>query len=71
MKRINGFICPKCGQENIGEILDSRYSAYGKRRRRVCEKCGERYTTVEVYMEKPTKFCKAYARGEIDGHWKT
>jgi len=38
--------CPKCGGKSI--VIDVRKVAYGVRRRRSCEECGCRFSTVEV-----------------------
>lgn len=44
--------CPKCGSVNV-RVLDSRMRQSGeKHRRRMCEECGTRFTTVEIYKEK-------------------
>ena len=43
-----GFICPKCRKLTIGKVIDSRQTNYGRRRRRVCENCGGRFTTIET-----------------------
>jgi transcriptional repressor NrdR len=45
----SGFMrCPKCGGQD-DKVIDSRASREGAtiRRRRVCEKCGHRFTTYE------------------------
>lgn len=47
MKKEEGFICPECGLYCVGKVIDTRQTVYGRRRRRVCELCGERFTTIE------------------------
>ena len=42
-----GIICPHCGQYSNGDIIDTRPSVDGRRRRRICEHCNKRYTTIE------------------------
>lgn len=46
-KADEGIICPHCGQYSNGEIIDTRPSVDGRRRRRICEHCNKRYTTIE------------------------
>lgn len=42
--------CPKCGREE-GKVLDSRpFQENMIRRRRVCERCNHRWSTVEFSM---------------------
>jgi len=67
---IDGFICPKCGQVNKGIVHDSRFALYGKRRRRECEKCGERYTTIETCASRPLKFYRAFMEEKSNGNKK-
>jgi hypothetical protein len=38
--------CPHC-QSNASHVVDSRPVANGVRRRRECERCGKRFTTLE------------------------
>lgn len=45
---LNGFICPKCKNVTTGKVIDSRQMPYGRRRRRVCDKCNGRFTTIET-----------------------
>ncbi len=40
--------CPKCGEPG-STVVDSRNADAARRRRRECKKCGERFTTTEVY----------------------
>ena len=42
-----GIECPFCGSVCKGEIIDVRRTSNGKRRRRICELCGKRFTTFE------------------------
>lgn len=39
--------CPTCTSPN-GHVVDSRPVSYGVRRRRVCDACGNRWTTQET-----------------------
>lgn len=43
--------CPFCGEEET-KVIDSRSIEEKKKRRRVCLKCGKRFTTYEV-VERP------------------
>lgn len=45
-----GFICPNCKRRVIGMTVDSRVTLYGRRRRKICEACGKRFTTVEYLV---------------------
>lgn len=47
MVRINSFKCPHCGKMVVGQIVDSRPIPYGRIRRRICEECSRRFTTIE------------------------
>ena len=49
-----GFTCPNCGEVVTSRTIDSRMTLYGRRRRRICENCGKRFTTVEYCISKPT-----------------
>lgn len=42
-----GLICPHCGEPTNGTVTDSREIYLGRRRRRICEHCGQRYSTIE------------------------
>lgn len=42
-----GILCPYCGKKSNGKIIDTRQVVGGRRRRRICESCGERFTTFE------------------------
>lgn len=44
---VAGLRCPTC-RAPLGEVTDSRPSPLGIRRRRVCQGCGQRTTTVEI-----------------------
>ena len=45
--------CPMCDNQNT-KVIDSRASEKNNtRRRRLCEKCGFRFTTYEIYVTKP------------------
>ena len=42
-----GFICPNCQKYCYGKVIESRQTDYGRRRRRICELCDNRFTTIE------------------------
>ena len=42
-----GIFCPYCGKLTNGKVIDTRPTFGGRRRRRICESCGKRYSTVE------------------------
>lgn len=44
------MICPKCNS-GLVQCVDSRPNKDYTRRRRVCVKCGERFSTVEITVE--------------------
>ena len=44
------MVCPKCRSENV-LIINSRPRGDTVRRRRECENCSERWTTLEISME--------------------
>lgn len=48
----NSCKCPSCGSKQ-SHIIDSRANTGGdfKRRRRVCDSCGYRWSTVEITLE--------------------
>ena len=48
-----GLFCPYCGKLSNGKIVDTRQTFGGRRRRRICESCGKRFTTIETC---PLKF---------------
>lgn len=45
---LNGFVCPKCKKVALTRCIDSRHYWFGIKRRRECEFCGERFSTVEI-----------------------
>ena len=50
--------CPACGLQN-SLIIDSRYYSDGfYRRRRECQSCGERWSTMEVPFDTGQKLIK-------------
>jgi len=58
--------CHECNGET--SVINSRNDPQGKRRRRMCVECGERYSTVEIDEEEYEKL-RAYftsARHLID-----
>ena len=42
-----GFVCPNCKKYCNGKVIESRETDYGRRRRRECELCNTRFTTIE------------------------
>jgi len=51
-------MCPACGLQN-SLIIDSRYYNDGfYRRRRECQSCGERWSTIEIPLEMGQKLIK-------------
>ena len=52
-KTADGLRCPSCGASYVRQrVTDSRgRRAGGVRRRRECESCGSRYTTVETIID--------------------
>lgn len=66
--------CPFCGDENT-KVIDSRPTEDGNsiRRRRVCDKCGQRFTTYEKVETVPLMVIKkdnireAYDRSKVEG----
>ena len=48
---IPGWMCPKCGSENIS-VVDSRRRPDYIFRARICLNCGNKYQTMEIVMEK-------------------
>jgi hypothetical protein len=41
--------CPECGSDQVG-VTDTRPEANGRRRRKKCDACGHRWTTLEMHM---------------------
>ena len=39
--------CPYCGAELCGRVIDSRSVPLGRLRRRQCNFCGKRFSTIE------------------------
>lgn len=60
MDKNDGFVCPKCKSKTNGRVVESREAFYGRRRRRVCENCGNRYTTIEIYAKNPRRVYKKF-----------
>ena len=50
----NGVACPAC-ESRRSLVKDSRPAPYGIRRRRVCESCAHRWTTLEVRADEADK----------------
>jgi len=42
--------CPECGSENTG-CIDSRNGKKNRRRRYICQDCGGRFSTYEIYAD--------------------
>lgn len=53
--------CPYCEFEKLG-VLRSRHSLQGVTRRRVCARCGQRFTTVERIKREQLHVTKAGSR---------
>lgn len=51
-----GIVCPNCGKITNGDVIDTRPTYDARRRRRVCEHCGKRYTTFERCTTKQRKY---------------
>ena len=49
-KKYDGFICTYCGSKEI-QTIETRPTAYGVRRRRICSGCGMRFTTAETRVQ--------------------
>ena len=47
--------CPKCGSDQL-KVIDSRGSPEQVKRRRECVDCKERFSTIEVTVEKYETF---------------
>ena len=54
----NPYECPKCGSLDQ-RTCDSRTTGSGRRRRRICEACGNRYTTYELTEEDYKNYVKS------------
>lgn len=52
------MICPKC-KSNETIIVDSRAYENTTRRRRSCNECGERWSTIEVLVEEHVRMVAA------------
>lgn len=63
-----GFVCPNCGKLCTSKTVDSRATPYGRRRRRLCNSCGKRFTTVEYCVSKPKLM---QSRSEINANQQT
>lgn len=61
---MKGIACPRSGCAGNNRVLESRVDRYGIRRRRLCLKCKNRFTTYEVHahmidqLEQATQFRK-------------
>lgn len=53
--------CPSCGVATLQYVRDSRPSGDAIRRRRECADCGERFTTMELNVERVTELMQATA----------
>lgn len=56
--------CPICDNQKT-KVIDSRVSEKNTRRRRMCETCGFRFTTYEMYESKPIVVIKKDGSTEI------
>lgn len=48
-KGASTYPCPACGQFKA-TVVDSRWQAEARTRRRLCRNCGERWSTIEIDM---------------------
>lgn len=55
--------CPKCGERT--EVIDARVYDKYMRRRRKCE-CGHRFSTIEVPIDKETRFDSERLKEQLD-----
>lgn len=44
---MEGIVCPGCNSIRT-KVIDSRDHEFGRKRRRLCQRCGERFTTWEM-----------------------
>lgn len=51
-------ICPKCG-ERKAQVIETRGRIGGIRRRKLCQLCGHRFTTIELGAEEHDAMSKA------------
>ena len=63
-----GIYCPYCGERSNGKIIDTRPTYGGRRRRRVCENCGKRFTTIESCHIKYVNLYEQNMRGDRNGN---
>lgn len=54
--------CTKCGSLTL-KVLESRVAAHSRRRRKVCEACGAKFTTYEISREDYQLFEQAKKHG--------
>jgi transcriptional repressor NrdR len=65
------MICPKC-QNPDTQVIDSRPSSLGIRRRRLCKECGYRFTTMEelkvfdLYVEKRNGLTQLFSEKKLE-----
>ena len=55
--------CQKCGGDSY--VIETREKPYGVRRRRECEKCGFRWSTIEVMAKWKPMIMKPLGREQI------
>lgn len=66
VQKDEGLRCPECRGET--GVIDTRKSGLWRRRRRICETCGYRFSTMEIpaevfeWMEAKLKIVDAFAR---------
>lgn len=48
--KAEGFRCPECGSSQTS-VSDSRSHEDGRRRRRLCESCGCKFSTIEMTIK--------------------
>ena len=58
--------CPKCGGDSY--IVDGRNKKYGYRRRRECELCGFRWSTLEIVIESGCRLRNGFDISRVVDH---
>ena len=64
----SGMVCPFCNKVCGAKTIDSRRTDYGRRRRRECEFCGKRFTTIEFPIMRRSDLYRLYIEKEEE--WK-
>lgn len=61
------LVCPHCGHKGKTKVIDSRDAETGRRRRRVCLVCHQRFTTTERIVG-DAEFWKVMEAAGVRGH---